>query len=190
MSFVNETFAGSFSPSLSTATCNNVSYMVMMLSMGGANFGGPQITQAATALKILPLALNVTVAVIGPSDTSSYQPSRLAKSFPGASKGAWIGEPELPNPPRTRRRPSRSVRISPNGTIDPRNVPVSKLTILFGPLKERCPGSIKGLLRSLTEAFRSGLFGFKPTNRFHEAFLFARCAVQQMLASLDVISFT
>src|SRR5438128_1144492 len=133
--------------------------------MGGTNFGGPTMTHAPIALCILPLLLNLTVALTGPSETSSCHSLLLANVV----RRAFVGEPELPNPPSTSKRPLLSDRISPSGTMVFRNLPVSKVADLFIPLIERGPESILRLLRSVTLAFRNGGFGLSPSNWCHAA---------------------
>src|SRR5215469_12524426 len=119
----------------------------MLWLTGGANRVGGQITHAPLAWYVLfPI---VTVALTGPSETSSCQPSLFAKVVIGAP----MGEPELPKPPNTRSRPELSDWISPSGTGVSRNWPVSKTALLLGPIV-RGPGVIMRELRLATEAFR------------------------------------
>ena len=122
----------------------------------------------------------LTVAVTGPSDTSSYQ-SGLPQKFPIPEP---TGEADLPKPPSTSKWFSVSLRISPRGTVvvdGPGNViwPLSNSFRCPGPLNVRAPGSI---VRSLAEPAlpRPGL----------TAFLLAKCTVQVMSASALVISST
>src|SRR6267142_3568609 len=102
MSFVKEGDSGSESHPLTTAFWNRVSYKVMMLRSGGANFGGAQITQAGSAWMGRSIPFSLTIAVTGPSDTSSCHPSLFAQCI----ILAFLGEPDLPNPPKTSKRPS------------------------------------------------------------------------------------
>ena len=157
---------------------------VARMKIGGANFGGGQMTHALAASEDFPLSLRVTVAVTGPSETSSCHPSLFAKVV----IGAFAGDAEEPKPPRTTKRPAVSVRISQSGTTTPRKLPVSNAADLFRPLNDRGPGSMIRLLRFATAAFLFGAFGFRPSNSFQAAFVFARCTVQEMLASLAVTS--
>src|SRR5216683_774605 len=149
MSFVKEGLSGSDSHPFSTAFSNRVSYKVMMLSMGGANFGGAQITQEGAAWTGDFAPFSVTFAVTGPSETSSCHPSLFAQ----CTSRAFFGEFDVPNPPKTSRRPCLSVLISPSGTVLPRNSPVSKWALLFNPRTDRGPGSIIRLARSVTFGF-------------------------------------
>src|SRR5258708_36285487 len=114
MSLLKEGVAGGETRPVSTARWNNITYSVMMSSMPGAYLGGAQITHAPMASKSVPFS--VTLAVMGPSDTSSYQPSLFANVLTpdGFTPSCLlVGDPEFPQPPRISKRPSTSVRISP-----------------------------------------------------------------------------
>src|SRR6266566_8975050 len=113
MSFVKEGTSGSFVPSLSIETCNKVSYRLSTLVKGGAKSGGAQITHAGSAFMDFDEPLSLTEAVTGPSETSSCQSLLLANAVSFLLRG----DDECPNPPSTINRPSRSVFISPSGTI-------------------------------------------------------------------------
>src|SRR5713226_724784 len=119
MSFVKEGLSGSDSHPFSMAFSNRVSYKVMMLSIGGANLGGAQITHEGAAMRGEFVPFSVTFAVTGPSETSSCHPSLFAQ----CTMRAFLGEFDVPNPPKTSRRPCLSVLISPSGTVLPRNSP-------------------------------------------------------------------
>src|SRR5437879_6092888 len=149
MSFVKEGLSGSDSHPFTTALSNRVSYKVMMLSIGGANFGGAQITQEGAARRGEFAPFSATLAVTGPSEISSCHPSLFAQ----CTIRAFFGEFDLPNPPKTSKRPCLSVRISPRGTVLPRNFPVSKWAFLFNPWTDRGLGSIIRLARSVTFGF-------------------------------------
>jgi hypothetical protein len=84
----------------------------MTFSSCGANLGGPTSTHAPSASSSSLVPWSRTVAVTGPSETSSYQPELVRPTI-----GFSEGEAELPNPPSTKRRPSSSVRSSPSGTV-------------------------------------------------------------------------
>src|SRR5690348_7740392 len=153
----------------------------MLWLIGGAKRGGGQITHAPLARYVLlPIE---TVAVTGPSETSSCQPSLLANVV----RGAPVGEAELPKPPSTRSRPALSVWISPRGTGVPRNWPVSNTALLLGPMV-RGPGVILSELRSVTEAFRSGPVWPTPWNWLKADFVLASSTVQVIFADAVVIS--
>src|SRR5438477_1250519 len=145
----------------------------MMWSIAGAKLGGPTITQAPAASIVWPPFLNVTLALTGPSETSSCHPLLLAKVV----RGLPVGDDERPKPPRTSSRALPSERISPSFTVLPRNFPVLNKAAWLRPLTVRAPGSIIRDLRSATPALRRGAFAFNPSNRFHSALVFARWTV-------------
>src|SRR5258706_12733227 len=117
--------------------------------MGGANFGGAQITQEGTASIGAGIPLSLICARTGPSEMSSCQPSLFAQCL----IRALFGEFDFPTPPNTSKRPCRSVLISPNGTVLPRNFPVLKRLARFGPWRDLGPGSMIKLLRFTTVGF-------------------------------------
>src|SRR5215207_1042097 len=72
------------------------SYSVTTLSSPGANLGGPTTTHAPTASKVSCVSLSLTVAVTGPSATSSYQSALYSPQG-----GVPAGLADLPKPPST-----------------------------------------------------------------------------------------
>ena len=83
------------------------SHMVRTDLRCGPKLGGATTTQAGTTSSGVPPS--VTLAVTGPSATSSYQPSLLAKVM----AQLLSQEAELPRPPSTISRPASSVATSP-----------------------------------------------------------------------------
>ena len=63
---------------------------------------------------------SVTLASIGPSEVSSYQPSLLANVF----RSVLLKEADLPKPPKKISRPFSSVRNSPRSTFISLTVPL------------------------------------------------------------------
>ena len=87
MSRLNEGLVGRREAELVGAVCSRTSYSVLMVSMAGANLGGPTITHAPAAWSVWLMPCNSTIAVTGPSATSSCHPSLLAKVVIGAPVG-------------------------------------------------------------------------------------------------------
>src|SRR2546423_1041839 len=90
MSLVYEGLAGTLRCPALTCASTMASQSRITLSIGGANLGGPTITQEPSAVNVwLPI---LTVAVTGPSDTSSCQLSLSAKFWNPELAGATIPE--------------------------------------------------------------------------------------------------
>ncbi len=171
--------------------------------MWGEKSGGVTRTQAGCARSGSPPFRKVTLAWTGPSDTSSYQKSLLAKWTTGLS-GRVV--PEWPKPPRTSSRPSSSVRSSPSGTGRPRNVPVSNRPPgpdRPGPVTVRGPGLTASRERasgsSTSTAWLRRALGSRapppsvpswcrPTNLNQAALVLASSTVQEISACSAVSS--
>src|SRR5438270_3842094 len=183
--------------------CSSVSYSVTGCWRPGANLGGAVITHAASTGGVVPSG-NLTSAETGPSATSSYHSSWLAKSLGSVSRLLPVGDSALPRPPSTTSRPCSSVKIVPSCTETwlPNNVLLTMTSTArpeafdaarsgnaaFAPLTCLLPPSKLSCSRSLILVFLNcGGSSLRP-NHSADALVFARCTFHVICASLAVTS--